>query len=145
MSIQKSKENIITTFLKCEFEKTTMQHTNEIFGPKSVYINVKKRIGKDNILSILDGYFINLYFGSPSRSYIIENELVTHDRYKHIGQQLLKFGISYKASGRNIKNFILESVLKDKQKKGIVKQGFKRAGYRNIDAFLENLIFANLL
>lgn len=124
-----------------EFEKTIIQHTNEIFGPKSVYIDVKKRIGEDNILSIPDGYLIDLSFESDPRLYIIENELVIHDPYKHIGQQLLKFAISYKVSGRSIKSFLLEGILEDKQKKEIVKQGFKKAGYRNIDAFLEDLIF----
>lgn len=67
--------------------------------------------------------------------------MVIHDPYKHIGQQLLKFAISYKASGRNIKKFLLDNIIKDKNKKKIVEQGFKKAEYRNIDAFLEDIIF----
>lgn len=124
-----------------EFEKHVIQHTNEIFGPKSVYIGIKKRIGEDNILTIPDGYLIDCSFESDPRLYIIETELVTHDPYKHIGQQLLKFAISYKMSGRNIKSFLLENILNDKSKKAIVEEGFKKAGYRNIDAFMEDIIF----
>lgn len=124
-----------------EFEKHVVQHTNEIFGPKSVYIDIKKRIGEDNILTIPDGYLIDFSFESDPRLYIVENELVIHDPYKHIGQQLLKFAISYKASGRNIKKFLLENILRDESKKAIVKEGFKKAGYRNIDAFMEDIIF----
>jgi len=124
-----------------EFEKHVIEHSKEIFGPKSVYIDIKKRIGEDNILTIPDGYLIDLSFPSDPRLYILENELVTHDPYKHIGQQLLKFAISYKASGRKIKAFLLENILKDNSRKALVEKGLEKAGYRNIDAFLEDLIF----
>ena len=124
-----------------EFEKTISQHSNEIFGPKTLYIDVKKRIGDNNILSIPDGYLIDFSFESAPRLYIIENELVIHDPYKHIGQQLLKFAISYKASGRKIKSFLLDNILKKKEMKSMVEDGCKKADYRNIDAFLEDLIF----
>ena len=124
-----------------EFERHVIQHAHEVFGPTSVYIDIKKRIGEDNILTIPDGYLIDFSFSMDPRLYIIENELVTHDPYKHIGQQLLKFAISYKASGRNIKTFLLDKVLKSDNKKKLVEDGLKKAGYRNIDDFLENLIF----
>jgi hypothetical protein len=68
-----------------EFERHVIQHANEIFGPNSVYIDIKKRIGEDNILTIPDGYVIDFSFETDRRLYIIENELVTHDPYKHIG------------------------------------------------------------
>ncbi|MCJ7650313.1 MAG: hypothetical protein MUP85_17015 [Candidatus Lokiarchaeota archaeon] len=124
-----------------EFEKHVIEHANEIFGSNSVYVDVKKRIGENNILTIPDGYLIDFSFETDPRLYILENELVTHDPYKHIGQQLLKFAISYKASGRNIKSFLLENILKDDLKKRIIEEGFKKAGYRNIDAFFEDIIF----
>ena len=124
-----------------EFEKHIITYANEIFGSNSVYIDIKKRIGEDNIVTIPDGYLIDFSFELDPRLYIIENELVTHDPYKHIGQQLLKFAISYKASGRNIKKFLLESIVSDKTRMDFVKKGFKKTGYRNIDAFLEDIIF----
>lgn len=124
-----------------EFEKKIIEYSNEIFSVKSVYIDIKKRIANDNILTIPDGYLIDFSFESDPRLYIIENELVIHDPFKHIGQQLLKFAISYKASGRNIKSFLLENILKSKDKNEIIKKGFTKAGYRNIDAFLEDIIF----
>lgn len=124
-----------------EFERHVIEHSNEIFGPNSIYIDIKKRIGEDNIVTIPDGYLIDFSFEQDPRLYIIENELVTHDPYKHIGQQLLKFAISYKTSGRNIKSFLLENVLRDKVKKDIVIRGAKKAVFRNVDAFMENIIF----
>ena len=124
-----------------EFEKLIIQNSNQIFGLNSVYIDVKKRIESDNIVTIPDGYLIDFSFESDPRLYIIENELARHDPYKHIGQQLLKFAISYKASGRIIKGFLLENILKNESILKIVNKGLKKAGYRNVDAFLEDLIF----
>ena len=83
-----------------DFEKDVIEHANEIFGPKSVYIDIKKKIQNDNIITIPDGYLIDFSFENDPRLYIIENELVIHDPYRHIGQQLLKFAISYRASGK---------------------------------------------
>jgi hypothetical protein len=124
-----------------EFEQHVITQAQEIFGPKALYIDIKKRIGGDKIVTIPDGYLIDFSFGSDPRLYIIENELVTHDPYKQIGQQLLKFAISYKASGREIKNFLLESVLKESAAKQMVEEGATRAGRRNIDALFEYLIY----
>ena len=124
-----------------EFEEQVVNHGLEIFGPHALYVDIKKRIGEDNILSIPDGYLIDASFPAQPRLYIIENELVTHDPYKHIGQQLLKFAISYKASGRAIKAFLLEYILADPAKKSFVEKVAAQAKYRNIDAFFEDIIF----
>lgn len=124
-----------------EFEKLIIQYSKEIFGINSVYIDIKKKIGVDNILTIPDGYLIDFSFESDPRLYIIENELAKHDPYKHIGQQLLKFAISYKASGRDIKKFLLSNIFEDELQVKIVKKGLKIAGYRNSDEMLDDLIF----
>lgn len=124
-----------------EFEREIVAKSNDIFGYKSVYIDVKKKIGEDKILTIPDGYLIDFSFPTDPRLYIIENELAVHDPYKHIGQQLLKFAISYKASGRNIKKFLLENILRNPEKKKIINDICKNTDTRNIDAFLEDIIF----
>lgn len=67
--------------------------------------------------------------------------MVIHDPYKHIGQQLLKFSISYKASGRKIKKFLLKRIYENNLTKKLIEKGVTKAGYRNIDAFLEDIIF----
>lgn len=128
-----SKEN--------EFEQDVIKHSSKIFGLRSVYIDIKKRIGDDKILTIPDGYLIDFSFKQNPHLYIIENELVTHDPYRHIGQQLLKFAISYKASGRKIKSFLLDNIFNDEAKKRVIEEGLNTAGYRNVDAFLEDIIF----
>jgi len=124
-----------------DFESDIIKHAKEIFGPKSLYIDIKKRIKKDNIITIPDGYLLDFSFEMDPRLYIIENELVTHDPYKHIGEQLLKFAISYKASGLRIKKFLVNKIRENSKMKKEVENGFNKAGYGNIDAFLEDLIF----
>jgi hypothetical protein len=53
----------------------------------------------------------------------------------------LKFAISYKASGRNIKKFILDFLIVKKDSYDFIEKRLKTAGYRNIDAFLDAIIF----
>ncbi len=75
--------------LENEFEKVIVDHAKQIFGNNTVYIDIKKKIG-DNIVTIPDGYLIDFSFAEKPRLYIIENEISTHDPYKHIGSQLLE-------------------------------------------------------
>src|SRR6056297_733683 len=127
--------------LEEKFEKKVVEFSEKIFGEKSVYIDIKKRIGKDKILSIPDGYLIDFSFEKDPRLYIIENELAIHDAYRHIGQQILRFAISYKVTGRKIKRFLLKDIVNNEEKKNFVNNAIDKAGYRNIDNLLEDLIF----
>ncbi|MGD8305982.1 MAG: hypothetical protein PVF17_04955 [Ignavibacteria bacterium] len=124
-----------------EFEQEIVHNSKSIFGDKTIYIDVKKKLVNDNIVTIPDGYLIDCSFEKDPRLYIIENELAKHDPYKHIGEQLLKFAISYKTSGRKIKSFLLEHITKDKQKEEFISSFLTKAGLRNIDAMLEEIIF----
>jgi len=123
-----------------EFEQAIIENSNQIFGERTIYIDIKKRIG-ESIITIPDGYLIDFSFRAEPRLYILENELSSHDPYKHIGSQILKFAISYKASGRKIKEFLLNHIISDKTLLDKAEEGLKAAGYRNIDAFLESIIF----
>ena len=97
-----------------EFEKMIVGNSCKVFGESSIYFDVKKKIG-DEIVSIPDGYLIDFTIPGEPRLYIIENELVKHDPYRHIGQQILRFAISYKASGRKIKRVLLKDIQKNKE------------------------------
>ncbi len=126
--------------LEKQFEQAVIENALHIFGINTIYIDIKKRIG-DSIITIPDGYLIDFSFPAEPRLYIIENELSSHDPYKHIGSQILKFAISYKASGRKIKSFLLEHIIANPIFLAIVESAIKTANFRNIDDLLESIIF----
>lgn len=126
--------------LEKDFEQDVVANYRYIFGPETVYIDIKKKIG-DSIVTIPDGYLLDFTFAHNPRLYIIENELGIHDAYKHIGSQLLKFAISYKPSGRKIKQFIIDYLAKAPAHLALIESKISAMGYRNIDALLESLIF----
>ena len=124
-----------------KFEAAIIENAVPIFGRETLYIDVKKKIGEDNIVTIPDAYLIDFSLPTSPRLFIVENELAKHDPYKHIGQQLLRFAISYKISGRKIKKFLLDKIMKNEHAMKFVNDRLQKAGYRNIDAFLEDVIF----
>jgi predicted DNA binding CopG/RHH family protein len=126
--------------LENDFEKVIVENSDAIFGNNSIYIDIKKRIGRD-ILTIPDGYLIDYTFPSNPRLFIIENELSSHDPYKHIGSQLLKFAISYKESGFDIKNFIKKHLEANNPLLQKMEEAIKLSEYQNIDEYLEDIIF----
>lgn len=123
-----------------DFEQDVVANYRHIFGNESVYIDIKKKIG-DSIATIPDGYLLDFTFLDNPRLYIIENELSIHDAYKHIGSQLLKFAVSYKHSGRKIKQYILDYIMGSPKHMNLIESRITQMGYRNIDALLESLIF----
>lgn len=118
-----------------------MNHSTELFGNDTVYFDIKKRIGKKDILSIPDGYLIDFNFKKEPKLWIIENELSIHDPYSHIGTQLLKFDSSYELSRRKIKKFLLDLILRDKEREKFILNKIKTLNIRNLDSFLDLIIF----
>ncbi len=125
---------------EAEFEQEIIQNSHQIFGSNTVYIDIKKKIGND-IITIPDGYLLDFTFIGKPRLYIIENELSSHDPYKHIGSQILKFAISYKATGRRIIKFLLDFIISNPDKLSIVEEYIKVSKYRNVDELLDSLVF----
>ena len=126
--------------LEAEFEKEIVANALQIFGTSTVYIDIKKKIG-DDILTIPDGYLLDFTFTEKPRLYIIENEISSHDPYKHIGSQILKFAISYKATGRKIIKFLLDYIIANPEKLKVVEKYIKKSKFRNIDELLDSLVF----
>lgn len=124
-----------------EFEKDIIEYSKDIFGNNALYLDVKRRISEQRVITIPDGYLIDFSFIHDPRLYIVENELVIHDPYKHIGQQLLKFLVSYKGAGREIKAFLLRKISEDRKKVKTLNEYLKKSGHRNIDDFIEDIIF----
>lgn len=67
-----------------EIENEVKANYKFIFGPDSVYFDIKKKIGR----RICDGIVFN---PNTKRLYIVENELFIHDLYGHIVPQIIEF------------------------------------------------------
>lgn len=133
------------TYLKeDEFEKMIVDHSSSIFGSAGIYFDIKKLIGTPKKgATIPDGYYLDLTFHNDPRLYLVEVELNSHDVYGHIGEQILRFGISSETDKYKIKNHLLSAVNKDNSKKKKLSDYFVKSKYDNINELLDRVIFEN--
>ena len=88
-----------------EFESMIIDNSEAIFGGNGIYFAMKKLIGKPKKgAAIPDGYYLDLTFHNDPRLYLVEVELQSHDVYGHIGEQILRFGISSETDKYKMKN-----------------------------------------
>lgn len=127
-----------------EFEKMIVDHSSSIFGAAGIYFDIKKLIGTPKKgATIPDGYYLDLTFHNDPRLYLVEVELNSHDVYGHIGEQILRFGISSETDKYKIKNHLLNAVSKDSMKKKKLADYFAKSKYDNINEMLDRVIFEN--
>ena len=133
------------TYLKeDEFEKMIVDQSASIFGSAGIYFDIKKLIGTPKKgATIPDGYYLDLTFHNDPRLYLVEVELNSHDVYGHIGEQILRFGISSETDKYKIKNHLLSAVNKDNSKKKKLADYFAKSKYDNINELLDRVIFEN--
>ncbi len=97
-----------------EFEHEVKEHTQDIFGEKSIYFDRKQKLKSlSGVGSIPDGYVIVL--GDSPHWHIVEVELSSHPLHEHIVSQLSKFilGIQNPSTQRNIAGAIYEYISGD--------------------------------
>ncbi|SRR5260370_4491426 len=71
---------------EAEFERVIVKNVADIFGPKRLYLDTKRRIGaKGKKNSIPDGYVFDFGRQKDLGLYIVENELAAHDPFTNIG------------------------------------------------------------
>ncbi|MBQ7889718.1 MAG: hypothetical protein IJ356_08145 [Erysipelotrichaceae bacterium] len=129
---------------EADFEKMIVENSDKIFGSTGIYFDIKKLIGTPKKgATIPDGYFLDLTFHNDPRLYLVEVELNSHDVYGHIGEQILRFGISTETDKYKIKNCLLTEVNKDDLKKQKLVTYFSKSKYDNINELLDKVIFDN--
>ena len=100
--------------LEADFEKMVVSHADAIFGKDGIYFDIKKLIGKQKKgATIPDGYYLDLTFHKDPHLYLVEVELINHDVYAHIGEQLLRFGISSDQDKYRMKSILIEAINED--------------------------------
>lgn len=127
-----------------DFEKMIVSHADAIFGSEGIYFDIKKLIGTPKKgATIPDGYFLDLTFHNDPRLYLVEVELNSHDVYSHIGEQILRFGISTETDKYKLKNNLLSAASGDPAKKKKLSSFFTKSKYDNINELLDKVIFEN--
>ena len=127
-----------------EFEKMIVSNIDSIFGKDGIYFDIKKLIGKPKKgAAIPDGYYLDLTFHTDPRLYLVEVELNSHDVYGHIGEQILRFGISSETDKYKLKNVLLSAINDDVEKSNQLKKYFANSKYNNTNELLDKVIFDN--
>lgn len=114
---------------EAEFEKAVIANQKYLFGKDSVYIDVKKKIGKDNHRGIPDAFLIDFYNIKKPQLYIVENELASHDVYAHISEQIVRFSTSTVTSANQIRDMLIKAIES------------KRETKREIEKYLPQTVF----
>ncbi|MFC1977386.1 hypothetical protein ACFLWS_03865 [Chloroflexota bacterium] len=125
---------------EAEFEKAIKANSLMVFGENRHYIECKRRISRGTKSSIPDAYLIDLARTEP-RLYFVENELIAHDPFKHIGVQLLEFSHAHSQSGRQLKAVLFDEINKYPEAVKACETYATANGYRNLDNLLDYLVF----
>ncbi|MBM3702329.1 MAG: hypothetical protein FJW63_04950 [Actinobacteria bacterium] len=119
MKIKIGQQKFTLTRFKNEedLEKAVLNLAEDIFGKKSIYIDLKKKIKNKTVsfANIPDGYLLD--FRNRIKLWIVENELSTHDSFKHIGVQLLKFATQFSEGSFAVKESLIEYMNNNKEVK----------------------------
>ena len=130
--------------LESDFEEMVVANVDAIFGKDGLYFEIKKLIGKPKKgATIPDGYYLDLTFHTDPRLYLVEVELNSHDVYGHIGEQILRFGISSEMDKYKIKSLLLSAIQNDSQKQAKLNDYYKHSSFNNNSELLDKVIFDN--
>ena len=123
-----------------ELEIAVEKNSDYIFGEKTVYIDLKKRVQSKNnsFANIPDGYILD--FRKEPQLWIVENELSTHDSFKHIGIQLLKFATQFTDGSYAIKEMLEEKISNTPELKAKTEKLLKKS---TLNEALDYAIFKN--
>jgi hypothetical protein len=124
------------------FEKDVVALSDHIFGPTSIYLDIKKKIGND-IVTIPDGYVIDTTRPDEPKLFVVENEIVSHDPFKHIGIQMLKFVTSFDDGQRAVRAFLMKEIQTSVRLLKRLETACVLSSSPNIDNYLDRAVYAS--
>jgi hypothetical protein len=127
---------------EASFERDVVSLADQIFGVASIYLNIKKHMGSD-IVTIPDGYLIDTTKPDDPKLFVIENEIVEHDPFRHIGIQMLKFVTSFDEAQRAVRTFLMEGIKKEEKLLKRLEGARRQSSSPNIDHYLDRAIYAD--
>lgn len=127
---------------EAELEKKVVELSSFIFGPNTIYLDIKKKLKGNNIGIIPDGYLIDMTISEDPKLFIIENELGSHDAFKHIGIQMLRFVTSLEEEMGKLRNIIMNEISNNKDFLKMLEENSKLSNSRNIDYYLDKAVYS---
>lgn len=124
-----------------DFEQAVIGLTDAIFGRTSIYVDVKKQIRGDDFVTIPDGYVVDMTEADSPSLFIVENEIVRHDPFRHVGIQLLKFVTSFEDARPQVRNFLMHEIAARPEHLKRLQTACDASGTRNIDAYLDMAVY----
>jgi hypothetical protein len=126
-----------------ELEEAVQKHAEDIFSNDSVYACIKRRVTNknNNFINIPDAYVID-FRGRP-KLWVVENELSTHDSFRHIGVQMLQFASQFAEGSFEIKSMLLKAINNDKDLLNKAEKLTKKIKFQNIGEVLDYAIYKN--
>lgn len=126
-----------------ELEKVVIEKSDLIFGPKTLYFDLKRgvKVHKEGILSIPDGYLLS-FMGKEPKLFVVENELSSHNPYDHVGMHFLKYNSSFsEGSKTRVKNYLLDYIKNNTNAADRVEELIKGTKFDNASELLDYVIF----
>ena len=124
-----------------ELEDAVQKHSKDIFSDDCIYICIKKRVTNRNnsFINIPDAYVID-FRGRP-KLWVVENELSTHDSFRHVGVQMLQFASQFTEGSFEIKSMLLEAIHNDNSLQETAKKLTEKLKFQNISEVLDYAIY----
>jgi predicted transport protein len=83
------------------FEDLVYSNSKTLFGEKSIYLNIKKKLDAKSLgYTIPDGFLFDFKNPNYVDFYLVEVEMSSHDFYRHIFPQITKFFAFFKEKKR---------------------------------------------
>lgn len=117
---------------EAEFEKAVVENQKYLFGKDSIYVDVKRKIGRDNHRGIPDAFLIDFYDTKKPQLYIVENELASHDVYAHISEQIVRFGASTVTSANQIRGILISAIENDQKTKNYIENYLPKTIFKTV-------------
>jgi len=132
---------------EADLEKVVVTNSKKIFGEKTIYIDVKKKIGKKStrLKTIPDGYLINCVNPDKPELYIIENELSDKPNLNdHITVQIGRFISAIRTEPMELQSMIVDIIENHPELRqeieNLVIKNFRNAEQAISNIFKENRI-----
>jgi hypothetical protein len=133
--------SLITFDTEAEFEKAVIEHAVELFGPNTFYLDAKKLIARRGEWKggIPDGFLIDLSDPTEPHLYFVENELASHDVYRHVAEQVARFLAIAVTDAIQLRAILANHIRANKELLAQIEAHIKEAQFHNLDNLLNVL------